>query len=245
MKIESLNIWGGKVYEPLMEHMKRQADEIDIFCLQEVFDDAHVDQSRVMSDAVMDIYGQLVDILPEHRGYFAPSQDDEEGIAMFVRKVVPVKESGDVFVYRWKNAMIDNDARTLGRNLQYVDVEHNGRDITIMNFHGLWNGLGKADTPDKITQSQNIQQFMQGKRSQKILVGDFNLLPDTKSLEIVGRGMRDLVKEYGVISTRSELYEKPVKHANYVFVSPEITVVDFSVLPDVVSDHAPLVVEIA
>jgi endonuclease/exonuclease/phosphatase family metal-dependent hydrolase len=35
-------------------------------------------------------------------------------------------------------------------------------------------------------------------------------------------------------------YEKPEKFADYMFVSKGIAVRDFQVLPDEVSDHAPL-----
>src|SRR3989304_780654 len=46
---------------------------------------------------------------------------------------------------------------------------------------------------------------------QKILCGDFNLNPDTKSLNILDRGMKNLIKEYKVKSTRSGLYKKDQK----------------------------------
>ena len=51
------------------------------------------------------------------------------------------------------------------------------------------------------------------------------------------------MKETGVTSTRSHYYTKPEKFADYILVSPDITVVDFNVLPDVISDHLPLVLE--
>ncbi len=37
LKLETLNIWRGRVYQPLMEHMRKQAQMVDIFCLQEVY----------------------------------------------------------------------------------------------------------------------------------------------------------------------------------------------------------------
>src|SRR5437868_2328843 len=102
MRIESLNILGGKIYEPFMDHVRSKRDQIDIFCFQEVLNDAIIDKSRILHDAVMDIYSHLTKALPNHRGYFAPSQDDEEGLCIFIRKDIPVINTGDVFVYRWK-----------------------------------------------------------------------------------------------------------------------------------------------
>ena len=55
--------------------------------------------------------------------------------------------------------------------------------------------------------------------------------------------MRNLIRENNITSTRTELYEKELRMADYIFVSPEVTVKDFKVLPDVVSDHSPLYME--
>ncbi|HSE34638.1 MAG TPA: endonuclease/exonuclease/phosphatase family protein, partial [Candidatus Paceibacterota bacterium] len=77
---------------------------------------------------------------------------------------------------------------------------------------------------------------------------DFNILPDTESMSILENGMRNLVKEFGVESTRTPLYrhysnpEEP-NYADYVLVSPDVRVTRFEVLPDVVSDHSPLLLE--
>ncbi|MCX6712734.1 MAG: endonuclease/exonuclease/phosphatase family protein, partial [Candidatus Vogelbacteria bacterium] len=99
------------------------------------------------------------------------------------------------------------------------------------------------DTLERLEQSRKIKAFMDSVDSPKILCGDFNLLPDTESLKIIEGGLRNLIREYGVTSTRTSFYTKPDKFADYVFVSPEIKVVDFKVLPDEVSDHSPLLLE--
>ena len=74
-------------------------------------------------------------------------------------------------------------------------------------------------------------------------MGDFNLRPDTESVRMLeAAGLRNLVREYGIETTRTSLYDHRDKepHANYAFVSAGIEVRDFRVLPDEVSDHAPL-----
>jgi endonuclease/exonuclease/phosphatase family metal-dependent hydrolase len=57
-------------------------------------------------------------------------------------------------------------------------------------------------------------------------------------------GLINLIKKYNITSTRTSIYTKPDKYADYVLVSPNIEVIDFKVLPDEVSDHAPLYLEI-
>jgi endonuclease/exonuclease/phosphatase family metal-dependent hydrolase len=62
------------------------------------------------------------------------------------------------------------------------------------------------------------------------------------------RGMTNLVKTYGIKSTRTSLYREYGKpgasnFADYVIVSPDIKVESFEVLPDLASDHAALRLE--
>ncbi|MGL6035657.1 MAG: hypothetical protein ACRC0B_00600 [Legionella sp.] len=40
MKLITLNIWGGYIRNPLLEFIHEHKD-IDIFCLQEVYNNAH------------------------------------------------------------------------------------------------------------------------------------------------------------------------------------------------------------
>ena len=77
------------------------------------------------------------------------------------------------------------------------------------------------------------------------MCGDFNLLPDTESIKILeSSGLRSLIKEYNITSTRTSFYTKPAKYADYILVTPGIEVKDFKVLTDEVSDHSPLFLEI-
>ncbi len=77
------------------------------------------------------------------------------------------------------------------------------------------------------------------------MCGDFNLLPDTQSIQILeDTGLRNLIKETGVTSTRTSHYTKPEKFADYAFVSKNLNIKEFKVLPDEVSDHSPLCLEI-
>ncbi len=52
----------------------------------------------------------------------------------------------------------------------------------------------------------------------------------------------DLIKEYKITSTRSLSKNRP-EVVDYVIVSPEISVNNFAVLGEEVSDHLPLLLE--
>lgn len=244
MKLISLNTWGGIVKDELHDFIKEHSIDTDIFCFQEIFDNAINARVDVLGDIDINLYKTITDLLPDHKGFFAPSQDEDEGLAIFVKPHIKLEEVGDVFVHRYRNAIENDDGTTIGRNIQFIKFNQNGQDYTVINFHGLWNGGGKTDSPDRLEQSRKIREFIDTKAKGKvILVGDFNLEPSTESVAILEKDMRNLITEYGVTSTRSHHYTKPIKLADYAIVSNDLKVEKFEVLQDPVSDHLPLLLE--
>ena len=245
MKIICLNTWGGRLTDKLVDFLK-QHDDVDVYCFQEVYNDAH-GKDTIWLDTNLDLLKDLKAALPNYMCYYDPHLSDYWGLALFVRKGHIIKEQGEWFVHKHKGH--DYEREKVGhtaKNVHYVtleDAEHHR--LTIINFHGLWNGQGKGDSPERIEQSQELLDFCGRIRNPYILCGDFNLLPTSDSLLMFEKfGMKNLIKEYGITSTRTSLYPKEGRFADYAFVSPEITVKHFEVLPDEVSDHAPLFIEI-
>jgi endonuclease/exonuclease/phosphatase family metal-dependent hydrolase len=182
--------------------------------------------------------------LDHHSHLFSPHCYDTFGLASYTNKSNLILEQGDVFVYKNRR---DRQVATSGkhsRNIQYIKFKMNDKLITVINFHGLWNGLGKGDSEDRIKQSENIIKFMEAVRaegSEIILAGDFNLTPDTQSLKMLEEfGLRNLIREYKITSTRTEFYTKAEKYADYILVSSGVKINEFKVMQDEVSDHAPL-----
>ena len=129
--------------------------------------------------------------------------------------------------------------------MQYIRIEKTGKILNISNIHGLWNGQGKNDTEQRIEQSMRIKGFLEKLEGDIVLCGDFNLLPETKSISIIENiGLKNLIKEFNITSTRTSFYKKPLKFADYIFTSKNIMIKSFEVLPDEVSDHSPLIIEV-
>lgn len=153
-------------------------------------------------------------------------------------------EEGEVYIYKEKGFIFAEDGGNHARTLQYLTIETPKGLRTVIHLHGLWNGQGKGDSEDRIEQSERILGFTSSLVNPFVIVGDFNLRPDTESLKKLEEGgLRNLIAEYGVTSTRTSLYTKPEKFADYAFVSDGIEVTDFKVLPEEASDHSPLFVE--
>lgn len=247
MKIITLNVWGGRIYKPLLEFIQRHKD-VDIFCFQEMYHDAEGKEpnEKWKNEGALHLLTDIEKLLPEHKIFFRPHFDDFWGLSLFVKNSLPILEEGELFIHKHKGYVSKENEDFLPKNLQYLKTRYNDRDITIINVHGLWNGQGKTDTEDRIDQSKKIIDFAKNISHDFVLCGDFNLLPETQSLRMIEKelGLRNLIVEYSVSSTRTSIYKKPVKFADYIFVTPNIHVSGFKVLPDEVSDHAALFLEI-
>lgn len=254
MKIITLNTWGGRAgREKLLAFFEKYKDTTDIFCLQEIWSAPYEDlEGRAAGGQTIDheqvmVYGmqEISELLFEHVSYFRPHFLDDYGLAMFVKKDIKITEEGEVFVYKHKGYVPEGDLGNHARNIQYVSLEINNNPLTVINFHGLWNGKGKTDSDDRVNQSKNILDFIKNISGDFVLCGDFNLLPETESIKMLeNSGLRNLIKEYGVTSTRTSYYTKDEKHADYILTTKGIAIKDFKVLPEEVSDHTALLLEL-
>lgn len=258
MKLISLNIWGGQAYAPLMDFVRASAPDTDIFCFQEVLRSSlnitEVNKIRI------NILADLAKALPEFRYYFAPEQEGFDlsgmtdldvsfGQATFVKKTHKVESTGSVFVWRNKNE--GTDRFTIPANFLYSRLLNNGKKFTIANIHGVALPGDKLDNPDRIAQSQKIIDFFSKEEGEKIICGDFNLLPKTQSVKMLeDAGLMSLIRIYDIQETRNKLspfYGKPEyqKFADFTFVSKEVEVKKFEVPYVEASDHLPMILEFA
>lgn len=237
MKLISLNIWGGHIEEPLLNFIRSYSD-IDIFCLQEVYHKAPERISLEDRYVNLNVFSEIQGLLPHHRGYFRPVVNNIYGIGMFIKEDIEVIKEGEINIHH--NPSYIGRGPSHSRILQWAECRYHYQSYSIINVHGLWNGQGKADCPERIAQSTKIKKFMDKLEQPKILCGDLNLKPDTDSLQILEKGMTNLIKAHNITSTRTSYYPKPERFADYILISPEIKMQKFAVLNEEVSDHAPL-----
>ncbi|HRH32660.1 MAG TPA: endonuclease/exonuclease/phosphatase family protein [bacterium] len=257
MKLITLNIWGGKIFEPLIDFIKLQAPGTDIFCFQEMIFGLEPEVTPVHK-ARLNIFLEIEKCLPDFIAfkYHAPKEaihfQDEPlkkgtlpGQAIFIKKDLLVNNHGG---FRCYSNTIPNKVFLGGKitgSCQWIDLKIKETEmLSILNLHGLWQqDTHKKDTAERLTQSTILHNFLKTKNGKKILCGDFNLQPDCQSIKILEQNMINLVKSSPFTSTRSSYYSKPDKFADYILISPDITVKHFEVLQDEISDHLPLTLE--
>ena len=260
MRIIFLNIWGGQVFEPLMQFIQEHARSTDFFCFQEVLDSPT--PGLTPWGGKTDIRKKLQEALLEFQEYYAPSHNilDKNGnvdpttlvgVAIFAKQEIEVKSQGRLHVQGDPSGKSHDDRQGAPHYFQYVRFEHNEKPYTLCNMHGTAYPGDKLDTPERLEQSKRIVDFLSKETGEKILGGDFNLLPSTESIGMIERmGMKELVREYKIETTRSELnykrYPNNIQYfSDYVFVSSDIKVTSFEVPQLNISDHLPLVLEFA
>jgi len=229
MKVLFLNAWGGNVGAPLSDFINHQAQDTDVFCFQE--------SSRSLPSlcqGLLDSYSKI----PAHK-FVTETEDFHQTI--YVRKGIPILSSGIVL----------RDQLHAGLGL-YVQIKQGSDSLYICNFHGLSRPVDKHDTPERLHQSQGLIDFFASKSGSKIIGGDFNVFPSNPSLQLFQKNeYRDLIQDYKITNTRNHLvwdrYPENEKqyYSDYVFVSPDLHVNEFNVPNIEVSDHLPLILNVA
>lgn len=259
--IVSLNAWGGRVGSALVDWI-RDIDA-DVYCLQEMFSAPSLQPPYLTDEdghrVHLDLYRELHRVLPLYRGFFSPGSRGyvndsqwtglqlEYGLAVFVRHSISVVAFRADIVYG--SFRRDGTGRPpLSRCAQILRCCTPDGFLTIGHIHGLWDPAGKHDTPARLTQARTFGALIDSIAAPGDAVlacGDFNLLPGSATFDKMGQTRwRNLVVELGVSSTRSALYIKPTRFADYMLTNKHVEVLHFEVpQKPIVSDHCPLLLE--
>jgi hypothetical protein len=253
MKLISLNIAFGRWYESLLPFIEAESKTTDIFCIQELFDSKISDFSKEYH-CRLNVFDELINILTEfnYEIRYAPSYAKyfmqellPDGvrpcIAIFYRKGIKRISSGGFVTYKPKSTPGVNFGALLTGNLQWLLLNIDDQDYLITHLHGVYQrDTNKINTPAREYQSQKILKLLKKYDAKKILCGDFNLLPDTNSIKLLSDNYINLIEKHNITDTRGKLYDKPIRYADYMFVSDDLNVQEFKTLNVEVSDHLPL-----
>ena len=257
MKLLSLNIQAGAQSPRFLKYIRRQKNITDIFCFQEVFDST---VSRRMNDeGYTNIYNQLKVELKDFVPYFYPVSNTAGkhfklkhkvvlGLAIFVKKGIAVGRHFGRHVSGKVSDEVDFKIGKESNGVECLEILGNDGRFWLMNFHGQSQPGNKLDTPKRIRQSKTLVSVARKLSGPKILCGDFNLMPKTRSVKIIEQaGMVNLITKYKIKNTRNTIswkkFGNPQHFADFTFVSPDIKVKNFKVPYTLASDHLPMVME--
>lgn len=227
MKTIFLNVWHANRKTELTTFISDHQPTTDVFCFME----AEPDTQRYLRELLLD-----------YTEYTAEKTANERGIislAIYVRKPLRVVSVQPLL------------QDTPGAGLALLAyIEQDGHLFSVTAVHGIsFGGDTKLDTPGRIVQSQTIIDALKDSNMPAIVGGDFNLLPETKSISLFAEaGYADLIADYEIKTTRNRLiwerYPDTIQYyADFAFTNTGLSVQSFSVPNNEVSDHLPLIVE--
>ena len=130
------------------------------------------------------------------------------------------------------------------RSIQNTILEIDGKEVQRINVHGLWN-KDKVGDERTIKQSLFILDHIRDDIP-VIVAGDFNLLPNTESIEILNRRLINLIDKYNIKTTRPKFRDGldiGDVICDYIFVNDLVKVNNLIVIKSDVSDHLPIVLD--
>jgi endonuclease/exonuclease/phosphatase family metal-dependent hydrolase len=241
VKLVQLNAWGGRL-EHLIEDFL-EAERPDLLCLQEVISFSAAQRSGLF--VTLENIQRQYDL--PHEG-FGPvfSFDYMNGTAKFGNAILsrmPIQRNETVFTHmEHTDNFVWGDPGNNARNFVHAVIEVDGRQCHVITHHGYWVRNHKNGTEETIEQVQQIADYIAGLSGPVILTGDFNLVPDSKSLQPLNKLLRNLSADFKLTTTRNQLTFK-TEVCDYIFVNQEVNVENFKASSTIVSDHQALILE--
>jgi len=234
MRIIFLNCYSGQILTPLLDFITKQGRDTDIFCFSEMSENLQKRFTAILQDfsSVFEIGGLIIDC------------NELAGQSTFVRKDIEIIDFKKIAIHEIKN----NDVGFLLK----TTLKAGSGLVSLGNVHGTSRPSDKRDSDIRLKQSEIIiDSFRKGHN--KIIIGDFNLNPDTKSVKMFEKvGYKNLIRDFGIKNTRNEIAWNRFKdgpdfvkqyYSDYCFVSPEVKVKNFEVPYNEISDHLPLILD--
>lgn len=237
----------------------------DIVCLQEVTRKVgpKVDDGFIKIESIYQATGKLEQtqldpiwiirdfVKSDFHGHqdFSFEFGDWLELGLLTRTKYRIKSSKLIFVAGKLTKQTDwsNWPKVDNRAVQVTDLAISGSisNLRLINYHGFWS-QDKLDSPRAIKANRRILELANDVNYPVIVVGDFNLFPDTRAMNLFSPALESLVDTYEIKTTRpgdNELSHEKRNVIDYVWISRGIKVLDFQVPKVPVSDHLPLILD--
>lgn len=240
MKILQLNVWMGKVEGNLQRFL--EDNDFDVICMQEVF--ASQDCTGHLSRLCFDL-SRIIQSSNMPYSFFSPNwsskiADGSMELGNLVLSKIPFQRTSSEFIHgAYQDNYVLGEKVGNNLNLQIAKLE-NG--LTVVNHHGFWrpNPIGDEDTVKAFAKVGEIVRQIDGPL---VMCGDLNIehrSPAFRSLDF----LRDLTDENQIKTTLSGLKFNGDVACDHILVNDKVKVNNFAALPDLISDHLPLIADV-
>lgn len=236
----TLNVWQGRLERVLLKHLETL--DIDFACIQEAVD------YDGRPAGLASTYKKIGNSIHLGHQFFSPLTSMKLGsknitFGNVTYSNLPFSETSTIFTRgEYKDDFnIDVDDYNV-RAFQHASIDIKGRKLHILNHHGHHIDAHKLGDEETMRQVQQIIDYIQQLDGAVILCGDFNLSPDSETIQNLNGVLRNLSLDYSLKTTRSLLTHKN-EVCDYIFVNDHVDVKDFSMDETIVSDHNALILD--
>lgn len=243
MKLMQLNMWGGKLLQPLLRLLAEEKP--DILCLQEAID---------LKGTNARTFGTIEEVLAATHyahHYFSPVfgfriMHHMGQLGNCIMSKYPFVHTATTFTTGEYQPDLDTAESSADiRNFQHATFEHAGKLVNILNYHGC-HVPGSKDGSAIITrQTQQVADYVKVLDGPVLLSGDLNLHPHSTSLKVLNDLLENLCLTHSVKTTRTPAAKRAEEVCDYIFVNDAVKVRTFAACDEMVSDHKALILEFA
>jgi endonuclease/exonuclease/phosphatase family metal-dependent hydrolase len=252
LSLLQLNTNSDNYWEQLTSYLT--SHDFDILHLQELTGN-HTISGNINSHR--NTYAELQKIL-EKKYYgvlsitqrYAGDRDAYLGNGTFYKKQFILKDKKAIVLSKFDAFPADEtDYANVGRILLHLVFDIDGKEISFLNTHFAW-GKTHIQKPHQTKQGEILIDYLKIVKSPFILSGDFNLTPEQPLIKKIDSLTHNLTAENNVITTldpknhRAKELFPPGIAVDYIFTSNDITVKNFAVVDEDLSDHYGLITEI-
>lgn len=241
MKLLQLNVWAGRLESQIASFLQEQ--QADILCLQEVISRHGKGSGLFISLENIQEQNPELEALAFGPSFSFPYMRSTARFGNAVLSQFPMIKSEIVFTnmehkddFEW-----GEDSANM-RNFVHAVLDVNDTKCHVITHHGFHVPDHKDGNAETLRQMKQLTEYVGELDGPVIVTGDFNLKPESKSIQILNKILRNLTLEAGLKTTRTELTNK-TEACDFIFVNDLVKVKKFAALDDIVSDHKALLLE--
>jgi len=206
MKLLQLNVWGGRLEKQILELL--ESEQPDIVCFQEAIDVKGGNTGFFLA----------IDDIPRELGlnniFFSASftfdfMRRKLGFGNCILSKFPILKKETIFTNLEHISNFDfmNDTYNV-RNLQHVVINTAKGKLNVLDHHGYHVPNHKNGDSVTMRQCKIIADYVSKLEGSVILTGDFNLSPNSPSIEQINKVLTNLSVKTKLKTTRTELTHK-------------------------------------
>jgi len=239
MKLIQLNVWWGcKLANKVSEFLERE--QPDILCLQE-------SASLKKGDAGLFLTNEKIQkLITAEYSAFAPLitfnfMHKSIGMGNAIISKFSIKKQFTEYTNLQHNENFDFDKHDYNiRNFIHTEIELNKSILNVVTHHGHHVPDHKNGNSETLRQMKQLREYISSLSGPVILTGDFNLSPNSKSLNEINSILKNLSVACKLETTRTPLTNK-IEVCDYIFVNDQVKVKKFKASDDIISDHKALI----